>query len=92
MIENTDSEHLQINSDKTHFSENIKETENFTRKYNHLPGVPSAKEVKKQGGILINRSTEINLEKIEELHLHLFEMNSKCKDFEKRISHLEEKL
>ena len=25
MIENTDSEHLQINSDKTHFSENIKD-------------------------------------------------------------------
>ena len=27
----------------------LKETENFTRKYNHLPGVPSAKEVKNKG-------------------------------------------
>lgn len=69
----------------------LEETEKFSRKYNHLPGVPSAKEVKKQGGVLINRSAKINLEKIEELHLHLFEMNSKCKDYEKRISHLEEK-
>ena len=34
-------------------------------------------EIKKQGGILINRATEINLEKIEELFLHTIEQEKK---------------
>ena len=49
------------------------EVERFTRANKHLPGVPSAKEVEEKGGIVINRATEINLEKIEELYLHVIE-------------------
>jgi hypothetical protein len=45
----------------------------FIRDNHHLPGVPSAGEVARQGGILVNRATEINLEKIEELFLHAIE-------------------
>ncbi|MGB5171760.1 MAG: hypothetical protein WBN69_10055, partial [Eudoraea sp.] len=48
----------------------LSDIENFTRINKHLPGVPSAKEVAIKGGIVINRATEINLEKIEELFLH----------------------
>jgi REP element-mobilizing transposase RayT len=33
----------------------LEEIENYTKINNHLPGVPSAKEVKEQGGILINK-------------------------------------
>lgn len=51
----------------------LSEIENFTRINKHLPGVPSAKEVEAAGGILVNRATEINLEKIEELYLHTIE-------------------
>lgn len=51
----------------------LSEVERFTRANKHLPGVPSAKEVEEKGGIVINRATEINLEKIEELYLHVIE-------------------
>ncbi|MDB0007438.1 hypothetical protein N9E30_05755 [Flavobacteriales bacterium] len=42
-----------------------------------MPGIPSAKKIEKQGGILINRAVEQNLEKIEELYLHLYELHQK---------------
>ena len=41
----------------------LSEIEAFTRANKHLPGVPSAQEVEDKGGILVNRATEINLEK-----------------------------
>ncbi|MET1257687.1 hypothetical protein ABV409_00005, partial [Flagellimonas sp. DF-77] len=62
----------------------LKEIEAFTRTNKHLPGVPSASQVAEKGGILINRATEINLEKIEELFLHTIEQ-------EKEIEALKEK-
>ena len=58
----------------------LKEVEEFTRKNNHLPGVPSALKIKEQGGIILNRATEINLEKIEELFLHTIEQEKKIKE------------
>ena len=51
----------------------LTEIEAFTRANKHLPGVLSAKDVEENGGILVNRATEINLEKIEELYLHTIE-------------------
>jgi hypothetical protein len=51
----------------------LEEIESFTKENKHLPGVPSAKEVKTKGGIVLNRQAEIQLEKIEELYLHTIE-------------------
>lgn len=48
----------------------LEETEAYIRKNYHLPGVPSARDIAQKGGIIINRATEINLQKIEELYLH----------------------
>ncbi|WP_273567797.1 bZIP transcription factor [Maribacter halichondriae] len=56
---------------------NLQQIEDFVRSHKHLPGVPSAKDIKEKGGILINKSTEINLEKIEELFLHTIEQEKK---------------
>lgn len=53
-----------------------------------MPGVPSAKEIQKQGGIIVNRATEINLEKIEELYLHIFELNKRIEILEKESDRL----
>ncbi|MBL6873133.1 MAG: hypothetical protein ISR00_04175 [Flavobacteriales bacterium] len=55
----------------------LEKTIEFAKKHHHLPNIPSAKEVKKQGGILLNKAVEQNLEKIEELFLHLYELNLK---------------
>ncbi len=59
--------------------QSLEEVEKFVRKNKHLIGVPSAKAVEARGGILVNRATEINLEKIEELFLHTIEQEKKIK-------------
>ena len=66
----------------------IESVEEFVRKNKHLPGVPSAKEIKKQGGIIVNKATEINLEKIEELYLRLFELNATHETLKARLQEL----
>lgn len=57
---------------------------NFVKKNHHLPNVPSKEEVEKQGGIVLNRNVELQLEKIEELYLHLIELESYVSNLEKK--------
>lgn len=49
----------------------------FAKEYKHLPNVSSDKDIEQQVGIIINRAVEQNLEKIEELYLHLYELHQK---------------
>lgn len=60
----------------------LSEIEAYTRANKHLPGVPSAQEVEDAGGILVNRATEVNLEKIEELFLHTIEQQKTIETLE----------
>ena len=62
----------------------LNEVESFISKNGHLPGVPSAKEVQKEG-IGLSNATETLLKKVEELTLYTIEQN-------KRIAQLESKL
>jgi hypothetical protein len=64
----------------------------FVATHHHLPGVPSATEVAQTGGILVNRATEINLEKIEELFLHLIELKEENELLKTRLQSVEKKL
>ena len=66
----------------------LKETEDFVKKHKHLPRVPSAKDVEEQGGIIINQATLTNLEKVEELYLHIIEMNEEIKSLESELLRL----
>lgn len=52
---------------------NVYELEQFIRENKHLPGVPSAQEVKENGGIELGETQRILLEKIEELTLLLID-------------------
>ncbi|MBB4805544.1 hypothetical protein HNP38_000816 [Chryseobacterium defluvii] len=70
----------------------LDEVEEFTRVHKHLPGVPSASEIAVQGGILVNRASEINLEKIEELYLYVFELNKEIKALKEKNEQLEKRL
>jgi len=70
----------------------VEEVKEFVKENKHLPGVPSAQDIENQGGIIINRATEINLEKIEELYLYMFEVKKKNKALKKRLNELEKTL
>ncbi|MEM9836727.1 MAG: hypothetical protein AAF828_09505 [Bacteroidota bacterium] len=54
----------------------------YTHAHKHLPGVPSAAEVEAAGGIVLNRQSEIHLEKIEELFLHTIEQQERIEALE----------
>lgn len=61
----------------------LKETEAFIKKHKHLPNIPSAQEVEKNG-VELGNNQALLLAKIEELTLHIIEL-------EKRIALQEEK-
>jgi len=63
----------------------LSEIEAFTREHKHLPGVPSAQDVEEKGGIVLNRATEINLEKIEELYLHTIEQQKQIEILQTQV-------
>ncbi len=62
----------------------LEEVEVFTKKNHHLPEIPSAKEIKKEG-LNLKQMTTLLLQKVEELTLYTIEQ-------EKRIKKLEQKL
>ncbi|MGH1437243.1 MAG: hypothetical protein ACRBG0_22575 [Lewinella sp.] len=70
----------------------LEEIEAFTREHKHLPGVPSALEVEEKGGIVLNKQSEVQLEKIEELYLHTIEQNKQIKALEEENAGLKERL
>ncbi|MCI9844633.1 tail fiber protein [Flavobacterium pectinovorum] len=79
----------------------LTEIENFTKKNNHLPGVPSAKEMQEKG-ISLGEMSNILLQKIEELTLYTIEQqkelerlraeNENYKSFAERLATIEKEL
>jgi trimeric autotransporter adhesin len=57
----------------------LEEVEQFINTYKHLPGVPSAEELVKDGGIDMNKMFAKQMEKIEELTLYIIEMKKEIK-------------
>ena len=67
----------------------LEKTKSFVEKNHHLPNIKSAKQIEKEGGILLNEAIPKNLEKIEEAFLYVFELNSRLKSLEEKIESLE---
>lgn len=67
----------------------LKEIETFVNNNNHLPGVPSANELVKDG-IPLGDMQRIHMEKIEELTLHLIEKDKQIDSLKERLSRLED--
>lgn len=65
----------------------LKETEFYIKNNQHLPGVPSAEETKKEG-INVGEMNIILLKKIEELTLHLIEQDKKLEKQAEQIAEL----
>ena len=70
----------------------LEEVEAFVKENHHLPNIPSAAEVEKQGGIILNRASELQLEKIEELYLHTIQQQKAIQRQQEEIDALKEML
>ncbi|WP_262149674.1 hypothetical protein [Chryseobacterium foetidum] len=70
----------------------LTEVKDFIKINKHLPGVPSAADIDEQGGIILNRSLEINLEKLEELYLYVFEQDETIKQQKLELEELKTRL
>nr|WP_319570997.1 hypothetical protein [uncultured Draconibacterium sp.] len=69
----------------------IQEVENYINEENHLPGIPSSKEVEDQGISLGEMDAKL-LRKIEELTLYLIEQNKLNQILQKRVNQLEKEM
>lgn len=66
----------------------LEELRSFIKQHKHLPGVPSAKEVE-ENGVPVGEMNALLLKKIEELTLHILELNKTNMELQKRIEALE---
>jgi hypothetical protein len=65
--------------------------ETFIKLNNHLPEMPSAKQVEREG-ISVGDTQTLLLKKIEELTLYLIDLNRKNQELNKRIQTLEQRI
>lgn len=61
----------------------------FISEYKHLPGIPSAEEIKATNGVELGEMNRLLLEKIEELTLYIISLQAESTALEKRLSSLE---
>ncbi len=77
--------------EEDYFLPKLEQVENDIEKIGHLPGIPSAQEVRQNGIDLTEMDSKL-LQKIEELTLYLIEQNKKLKDHEDQIAELKRRL
>jgi hypothetical protein len=63
----------------------LSDLEKFIKTNNHLPNVPSAKEVKNEG-VNVSEMNAILLQKVEELTLYIINQDKKINELEKKIN------
>ncbi len=71
--------------EKNYNLKSLKEVELYINTNKHLPGVPSAAEVKQEKGITLGEMSEIQLQKIEELTLYIIDLNKKLEDLKNTV-------
>lgn len=69
----------------------LEEVEQFVKTNKHLPNIPSADELVKDGGIDMTEMFAKQMEKIEELTLYIIDQNKEIKALNNRINQLEKK-
>ncbi len=68
--------------DKEYKLRSLPEVENYIREHNHLPGIPSAKEIE-TNGLQLGDTQKRMMEKIEELTLYIIEMKKEIEILKK---------
>ncbi|HEV7230978.1 MAG TPA: hypothetical protein VGO45_06605 [Bacteroidia bacterium] len=75
--------------EKNYKLKSLDEVKSFVEKNKHLPGVPSASDLKEQGGIDLGKMDAKLLEKIEELTLYSIQLKEENKNLTERLTKLE---
>ncbi|MEO7264886.1 MAG: hypothetical protein ABIW38_08240 [Ferruginibacter sp.] len=68
--------------DKEYKLRSLPEVENYIKEHNHLPGIPSAKEIE-TNGLQLGETQKKMMEKIEELTLYIIEMKKEIEILKK---------
>lgn len=71
--------------DKNYKLKSLAELEYFVQENKHLPGIPSAKEIKENGGFELGQMNTKLLEKVEELTLYVIELKKENDEIKKSI-------
>jgi hypothetical protein len=69
----------------------LSSVESYINENKHLPGMPSAKEVEKEGGFELGNMNVKLLEKIEELTLYVIELKKENEQMKKEIKEIKKK-
>jgi hypothetical protein len=77
--------------DSTYQLRPLSKVEQYINQNKHLPGIPSAKEVEKEGGVELGEMNVKLLEKVEELTLYMIELKKENEEMKKEIKELKEK-
>lgn len=78
--------------DKDYKLTSLEEVEEHIEENGHLHKTPSAEELEERGGVELGEATVAQQEKIEEVFLHLIELNKKIKKLEEENQELREKV
>ena len=66
----------------------LEEVSSFIDAFGHLPGIPSAKEYAKRGGVNLSELQILLLEKVEELTLYTLQQQDTIKRLESEVNAL----
>ncbi len=73
--------------DENYDLKSLSEVENYVKENKHLPGVPSASEIA-ENGMSVSQMSNLFLEKIEELTLHMIELQKENKALKAEVESL----
>jgi hypothetical protein len=74
--------------EKDYDLKDLSEVESYVNENKHLPGVPSAAEIEADG-VSVSKMTNILLEKVEELTLHMIQLKKENEALKARFQELE---
>ena len=74
--------------DENYNLRSLSEVESFVKENKHLPGIPSASEMA-ENGMSMSHMSNLLLEKVEELTLHMIELEKENKELKNRVEMLE---
>lgn len=77
--------------DSTYKLTDLPTLQNYLNKYHHLPEIPSASQIQKEG-LKLGEMNTLLLKKVEELTLYLLEKDKQVSNQQKEIDELKEKL